>query len=234
VSAEPPVSPEEPRPPSSDAAKQVRPQPSIVPGIRASDAEREQVVQRLSEQASLGRLTLAELEERIGLAYDATTRAELTKLTADLPDVASRSTVSSEPGPRRRKPTRWVVSMMGGVEKKGRWRIGDQLMTVTVMGGNDIDLRHAEIDSDDVTIIAVALMGGMSIYVPDTVDVEVGGFAVMGGNGERGSTRPPRLGGPRIRILAYSLMGGIDVWRLPEEAKGVSLKEARKLAKGAH
>jgi hypothetical protein len=234
VSAEPPVSPEEPRPPSSEAKKRVTPQPSIVPGIRASDSEREQVVQRLSEQASLGRLTLAELEERIGLAYDATTRAELTKLTADLPDVASRSTVSSEPGARRRKPTRWVVSMMGGVEKKGRWRIGDQLMTLTIMGGNDIDLRHAEIDSDDVTIVAVAVMGGMSIYVPDTVDVEVGGFAVMGGNGERGSTRPPRPGGPRIRILAYSLMGGIDVWRLPEEAKGVSLNEARKLAKGAH
>jgi hypothetical protein len=234
VSAEPPVSPEEPRPPSSEAEKHVTPQPSIVPGIRASDAEREQVVQRLSEQASLGRLTLAELEERIGLAYDATTRAELTKLTADLPDVAARTTVSSEPGLSRRKPTRWVVSMMGGVEKKGRWRIGDQLMTLTVMGGNDIDLRHAEIDSDDVTIIAVAVMGGMSIYVPDTVDVEVGGFAVMGGNGERGSTRPPRPGGPRIRILAYSLMGGIDVWRLPEEAKGVSLKVARKLAKGAH
>ena len=209
------------------------PRPSIVPGIRASDSEREQVVQRLSEQASLGRLTLAELEERIGLAYDATTRAELAKLTADLPDVASRSTVSSEPGVSRRKPTRWVVSLMGGVEKKGRWRIGDQLMTLTVMGGNDIDLRHAEIDSDDVTIIAVAVMGGMSIYVPETVDVEVGGFAVMGGNGERGSSRPPRPGGPRIRILAYSLMGGIDVWRLPEEAKGVSLKEARKLAKDA-
>jgi hypothetical protein len=212
----------------------VPPRPSIVPGIRASDSEREQVVQRLSEQASLGRLTLAELEERIGLAYDATTRAELTKLTADLPDVAAHSTVTSEPGMSRRKPTRWVVSMMGGAEKKGRWRIGDQLMTLTVMGGNDIDLRHAEIDSDDVTIIAVAVMGGMDIYVPDTVDVEVGGFAVMGGNGERGSTRPPRPGGPRIRILAYALMGGIDVWRLPEEAKGVSLKEARKLAKGAH
>jgi hypothetical protein len=26
-------------------------------------------------------------------------------------------------------------------------------------------------------------------------------------------------------------MGGIDVWRLPEEAKGVSLKQARRLAK---
>ncbi len=214
--AEPTVPPEEPRP-----------QPSIAPGIRASDAERDQVVQRLSDQASIGRLTLAELEERIGLAYDATTRAELTKLTADLPETYA------QPERSRRQPTRWVLSMMGGAEKKGRWRIGNRLTTVTVMGGNDLDLRHAEIDADDVTIVAVAVMGGMDIYVPDTVDLEVGGFAFMGGNGERGSARPPRPGGPRIRVLAYSLMGGIDVWRLPEEAKSVSLKEARKLAKDA-
>jgi hypothetical protein len=123
---------------------------------------------------------------------------------------------------------------MSTAEKKGRWRVGDHLTAVSVMGGNDIDLRHAEIDAEDLTIVAVAVMGGMDIYVPDTVELEVGGFAFMGGNGERGSTRPPRSGGPRIRVLAYSLMGGIDVWRLPEEAKGVSLKQARKLAKHAH
>lgn len=200
----------------------------MAPDIRASDAEREMIVARLSEHAAAGRLTLAELEERIGLAYAATTRAELTKLLADLPVGTSR------PEPSRRKPTRWVVSVMGSAEKKGRWRIGDQLTALTLMGGNDIDLRHAEIDAHDVTIVAVAVMGGMDIYVPDTVDLEVGGFALMGGNGERGSTRAPRPGGPRIRVLAYSLMGGIDVWRLPEEAKGVSLKQARRLAKDAY
>jgi Domain of unknown function (DUF1707)/Cell wall-active antibiotics response 4TMS YvqF len=186
------------------------------------------IVTRLSEHAAAGRLTLAELEERIGLAYSATTRAELTKLITDLP----KST--AEPSRPRRKPTRWVLSLMGGAEKKGRWRVGDRLTAVTVMGGNDIDLRHAEIDADDVTIVAVAVMGGMDIYVPDTVDLEIGGFALMGGNGERGSSRAPRPGGPRIRVMAYSLMGGIDVWRLPEEATGVSLREAKNLAKNAH
>ena len=198
---------------------------SITPDIRASDSERELIVQRLSENAAAGRLTLAELEERVQLAYAATTRAELTPLIADLPAGQPRATRG------RLKPTKWVLSVMGGAEKTGRWRVGERLTTITVMGGNDIDLRHAEIDADDVTIVAVAVMGGMDIYLPDTVDVQVGGFAFMGGNGERGSTRPPRPGAPRVRILAYSLMGGIDVWRLPEEAKSVSLKQARKLAK---
>jgi hypothetical protein len=120
---------------------------------------------------------------------------------------------------------------MGGAEKRGRWRVGERLTSLAIMGGNDIDLRHAEIDADEVTIIAVAVMGGMDIYLPDTVDVHVGGFAFMGGNGERGSSRAPRLGAPRIKVYAHSLMGGIDVWRLPEEARGVSLKQAKKMAK---
>ncbi|MGH8840279.1 MAG: DUF1707 SHOCT-like domain-containing protein [Jiangellaceae bacterium] len=214
-----------PEPPAVRPAQPPEPAVSITPDIRASDSERELIVQRLSENAAAGRLTLAELEERVRLAYAATTRAELTPLIADLPAGQPRATRG------RLKPTKWVLSVMGGAEKTGRWRVGERLTTITVMGGNDIDLRHAEIDADDVTIVAVAVMGGMGIYLPDTVDVQVGGFAFMGGNGERGSTRPPRPGAPRVRILAYSLMGGIDVWRLPEEAKGVSLKQARKLAK---
>ncbi|HZY26925.1 MAG TPA: DUF1707 domain-containing protein [Jiangellaceae bacterium] len=214
-----------PEPPAVRPAQPPEPALSITPDIRASDSERELIVQRLSENAAAGRLTLAELEERVRLAYAATTRAELTPLIADLPAGQPRATRG------RLKPTKWVLSVMGGAEKTGRWRVGERLTTVTVMGGNDIDLRHAEIDADDVTIVAVAVMGGMDIYLPDTVDVQVGGFAFMGGNGERGSTRPPRPGAPRVRILAYSLMGGIDVWRLPEEAKSVSLKQARKLAK---
>ena len=107
---------------------------------------------------------------------------------------------------------------MSGTEKKGRWRVGRQLTAVAVMGGNDIDLRHAEIDADEVTIVAIALMGGIDIYVPDAVDLEIGGFAFMGGTGEKGSSRASARW-PRIRILAYPVMGGIDIWRLPEEAK---------------
>ena len=183
-------------------------------------------MQRLAEHAVNGRLTLDELEERTTRAYAATTRGELATLTSDLPATVTQPE-------RRRKPTRWLISVMGGAEKRGRWRIGRRMTSFTLMGGNDIDLRHAEIDADEVTIVAVAVMGGMDIYVPDTVEVEVGGFAFIGGRGERGSSRAPRPGAPRIKILAFALMGGIDVWRLPEEARGVSIKQAKRLAKDA-
>jgi hypothetical protein len=53
--------------------------------MRASDADRERVVQALQEQVGEGRLTLAEFEERSGSAYIAKTVGELRELTKDLP-----------------------------------------------------------------------------------------------------------------------------------------------------
>lgn len=53
--------------------------------IRASDADRECVVEILRRGHVDGRLTLAELEERSATAYAARTWDELAPLTADLP-----------------------------------------------------------------------------------------------------------------------------------------------------
>jgi hypothetical protein len=58
--------------------------------VRASDAEREAVVERLRVATVEGRLTLGELTERTGAAYTATTRGDLVPITADLPAVPAR------------------------------------------------------------------------------------------------------------------------------------------------
>jgi fatty acid desaturase len=52
---------------------------------RASDAEREQVAETLREHAATGRLDPDELEDRVGQALTARTRADLAPLVADLP-----------------------------------------------------------------------------------------------------------------------------------------------------
>lgn len=53
--------------------------------MRASDRDRDQVVEALREQVAEGRLTFEEFEERIDRAYTARTWDELDKLTEDLP-----------------------------------------------------------------------------------------------------------------------------------------------------
>jgi hypothetical protein len=54
-------------------------------GIRASDAERDATVERLSRAAGDGRLTLEEFSQRMEQATAARTQAELARLVADLP-----------------------------------------------------------------------------------------------------------------------------------------------------
>ena len=53
--------------------------------VRASDDERTLVVERLDRALATGRLGPDEYSERVGAAYRARTRGELTDLTADLP-----------------------------------------------------------------------------------------------------------------------------------------------------
>lgn len=55
------------------------------PTLRASDDERESAVGLLREHGALGRIDVEELDQRVGAAYAARTRGELTTLLADLP-----------------------------------------------------------------------------------------------------------------------------------------------------
>ncbi len=73
--------------------------PDLVPpphDILASDPEREVVAEALRTAGVEGRLDAVELEERLGAAYGARTRADLLPLLADLPQAA--------PQPPKRAP----------------------------------------------------------------------------------------------------------------------------------
>jgi len=62
--------------------------------MRASDDDRQRVVDRLRAAVEDGRLKMEEFTERMGLAYQAVTYGDLAKLVADLPPA------SPQPGPR--------------------------------------------------------------------------------------------------------------------------------------
>jgi hypothetical protein len=74
--------------------------------LLASDADRERVAERLRGAAGEGRLTPAELEERLEGAFSARTEAELAPLVADLP------LPTRPPRPRDRTHERTYVAVM--------------------------------------------------------------------------------------------------------------------------
>ena len=179
---------------------------------RASDAERERVAVALREHCAAGRLTLEELSARLEEAYRARTGGELEAALRELP---------AQPETRpRRSPKRFSIAIFGGVERKGRWRVPRRSFALSLFGGADLDLRHAEIDSDGATIFVVDVFGGTDLYVPEGVEVDVGSFALFGGVDEHGRDVPPRLGAPLVRVRVLALFGGADVWRVPAGSEG--------------
>lgn len=84
--------------------------------IRASDHDRDAVVQQLEEQTAQGRLTVAEFQERVDAALTARTWGELAELTNDLPvdlptpfhSTSSASAASSPGAGRARNACHWA------------------------------------------------------------------------------------------------------------------------------
>lgn len=183
-----------------------------LPAVRVSDADRDRVVALLREHLVAGRLTLEEFSERIDEAYAARTRAELDVVTRELPDTGA-------PERPRRKATRWTIAVMGAAARRGRWRVPERTAVVALMGGAQLDLSEAEIADPDVRITAVAAMGGIDIRVPEGVEVELTGFALMGGRDDRTADVPTRPGAPFVRVRAFALMGGVNVRSKPRRRK---------------
>jgi hypothetical protein len=184
---------------------------------RASDAEREAVVTRLRDAASEGRLTVEELAERIDAAYAARTQAELEPLTADLP-AAAAATAGGPPvvapaggGLASEGRSATILGILGGGDRTGRWRVPARTTVVNIMGGADLDLREAVLETAEVEITVWSVMGGSDITVPEGVHVELEGFALLGGNTLHLDGPRPGPGAPVVRIKAWSLMGGTDV-----------------------
>ncbi|MEV0145634.1 MULTISPECIES: DUF1707 domain-containing protein [unclassified Nonomuraea] len=181
--------------------------------VRASDAEREAVVEQLRVASVEGRLSLAELTDRTEAAYTASTQAELVLLTQDLPAAGPGAFPAAQhgpgPGPERRR--RWFVGVLGDTKRRGAWRIDQELGAVAVMGDVLLDLREAEVRTGAVDIMAVSVMGDVKIIVPDGVHVDLDGMAVMGDKRVDVLEAAPGMNVPVVRVRAYAVMGDVKV-----------------------
>ena len=192
--------------------------------IRVSDADRDSVVKELGEHASVGRLTLTELEERASKALEAKTRGELDALTSDLLDSGS---LAVQPEAKRHRGVRWLVSVLGSAGYKARSRAVGTINAISILGGAEIDLRNAEIEGGRLTVNTFAVLGGADIFVPDAIEVDVGGIFVLGGVDEHGTARSPHPGAPTVRLRGFAVLGAANLYRVPPEMRDLPAREVR-------
>ena len=184
---------------------------------RASDRDRERVVDLLQRHCADGRLTVEELDERADLALSARTMPQLEALLRDLPELDPA--IPRSPGAVERRPTSWTVAIVGGTTRSGRWRPAARTRALAVMGGCELDLRHAELEGGELVVLAIAVMGGVEIVVPEGWDVELSGIAFMGGKEAKVRDAPRPRDAPVVRVRAYALMGGVEVKSAPRSER---------------
>jgi Domain of unknown function (DUF1707)/Cell wall-active antibiotics response 4TMS YvqF len=184
--------------------------------VRASDADRDEAVAALREHTVAGRLTLEEFSDRIERALAATTLAELEHVARDLP-VA--------PVAERRRPKRFTAVLFGHVARTGRWRLPSRSSAFVLFGDADLDLRQAELPGDIASITAFILFGNVDLYVPEGVEVDLGGVSVFGHRREWGRDI---AGAPLLRVRIFAFFGTADVWRVPTEWIGKPFREVIK------
>jgi hypothetical protein len=188
--------------------------------LRASDHDRDQVVDVLREALMAGRLTQDEHAERLEQALQARTLGELEPITRDLvvPGQATPSPVagvasSASPVPIEEPANPadsfdTLVGIFGGGERKGRWRVKRRTNAICVFGGYDLDMTDAVFEGREVTIWAFAVFGGIDITVPDSVGVRNEGVGIFGGFGARGS-KDPDPNAPVVVVKGLALFGGV-------------------------
>lgn len=199
--------------------------------MRASDQDREKVAKVLHDAMGEGRLTMAELDERLSTVYAAKTIGELIPVTSDLPVPSPVS--ANQPAPRpAAEPQRYdntpgsqvSIGFMGGFQRTGQWTVPETHNAFAMMGGGEIDLTHARFTGAHTTINCVAIMGGIEIYVPEDVAVRVDGIGVMGAFEDKICDEDyQRTDRPHVRITGFALMGGVEV-RRPKRSKKKKLE----------
>jgi hypothetical protein len=210
--SQPPEKPDRPEPAGGPALVVAQP---AAGALRASDADRDRIADILREALAEGRLDAGEHSERLDRVYAAKTVGELEPLVRDLPAGSAAAAAPAAAAarsyagePAGENPT--LVGILSGAERKGRWRVGSRITAVAVMGGVEIDLTEATFTAPELVIHCTAVMGGVSIKVPENVTLRGSGvIGIMGGADVRAFEAPDPQA-PVVRVVGVAFWGGVE------------------------
>lgn len=186
--------------------------------LRASDSDRERVITLLGEAAADGRLSPDEHADRVERAYRARTLGDLAILTVDL--------VAPSEQPIRLDGRRPVTGVFGRDARAGRWVVPETLPVLAIFGEVELDLREAILTRSRTVIYATLIAGTIQLIVPDGVQVETTGSAVLTRKRIDRGARSPGGDPAVIEVRTVGFGGTIRVtaprqsWRLGGRRRG--------------
>ena len=186
--------------------------PAVVAGeeLRASHADRDQVVELLRVAAGDGRLSAEELDDRLERALTARTYAELAALTADLPATPGSAVVPPGADAVSATPRDLIRIHVHGssASRDGRWVVPKELDIKVKGGAVTLDFTEAIITQPLLRITAEVRGGGLALITRPGIVVDAGDMSQYGGGVSL--PEPPGPGVPvQLRVeISGSVHGG--------------------------
>jgi hypothetical protein len=206
--------------PAERAAPPERAAPATPAGpavaMRASDGDRDAVVQRLQEAFADGSLDDEEFDQRTRAALTARLHSELAVLTQDLRSSTGPASPVA-PVSAGRTPRRFALAYKSSIRRGGRWRVPEQFRTVVYKGSGFIDLRAAELTSPVTTLYAIAYKSRIDVLVSLGVRVELDGFGVSKGwSAEEDFESRLPADAPVVQVRGIGYKGTVEVSTKPQ------------------
>jgi hypothetical protein len=181
------------------------------PELRASDAERDRVVDLLREAVAEGRLTPEEHAERVEGVLAARTVGELEVYIRDLPRGQASRASSAEPLDLDSLPVadENVTAVFSAASRAGRWRAGRRINAYAIFGSVEIDLSEAVFEHQQVTVKAVSIFGSVEVYVPENVTLRGTGGGVLG-SFEVETADSGDSNAPVVYVDGWAVLGSVE------------------------
>ncbi|GAA1104350.1 DUF1707 SHOCT-like domain-containing protein [Nocardiopsis composta] len=179
-------------------------------GIRASDADREQVGSVLADALGDGRLDHEEYLARLDSAYEAKTVGELAGLTADL-GRAGPAGAAAPADLARSAGTENIISVLGSAERTGRWLVEPRTNVSTLMGSVVLDMREAVFAQPTSTVQCAVLLGSLEVVVPPGVTVRDRTASVLGCSDASRSDTGGTGGRASVVLTGVTVLGSVSV-----------------------
>jgi hypothetical protein len=183
---------------------------------RPLDALRSEAIDRLIMNYGHGHLSLEAFERRLDEALEASDRARLKALTADLDLEVDTGYIERKEAelnlgyPRRTaRTTEHIVNVFSGGGRGGAWTVPEEIRVFTLFGGTDLDFSDARFVARATRLKVLCLFGAVDIFVRDDISTSINTICVFGAvDNDVPATTDPTA--PRLEVEGLVLFGAID------------------------
>jgi Domain of unknown function (DUF1707) len=179
-------------------------------GLRISDADRARAAERLQVAMAEGRITMAELEERLAVVYGARYEGELVPPLADLPGPEPAGVpVPAVPS----GPATVLRAGMATIKRTGAWSVPARLRVQSLVGSVLLDFTRADNPHPVVEVELEIAAGSVKLLLPDGATADIDNLLTALGEVRCRVPSRPRPGAPHFVVRGRCGLGSVVVRR---------------------